>query len=126
MRLVTLMSISKTIANIMTHKDYSLSHPTTRLTSMIQLHTWLLFLRGLTAALNLDPAKIFAYRSGIVDGTFCGPVLNHFITIIGYGTSSQGVDFWLIRNSWGGNWGEDGYFRMLRTMDQGFGTCGIY
>ena len=38
----------------------------------------------------------------------------HAVEIVDYGTSDTGVDFWVIKNSWGRNWGEDGYIRIRR------------
>jgi len=47
--------------------------------------------------------------------------LNHSVQLVGYG-SEGGVDYWIVRNSWGPNWGEDGYIRMLREATPGCGT----
>ncbi|VDO48983.1 unnamed protein product [Haemonchus placei] len=44
----------------------------------------------------------------------------HAVKIIGWGTE-HGVPYWLIANSWHSDWGEDGYFRMVR----GINDCGI-
>ena len=38
----------------------------------------------------------------------------HAVEIVDYGTSSGGIDFWVIKNSYGDNWGENGYFRIIR------------
>jgi cathepsin L len=42
--------------------------------------------------------------------------VNHCISIVGYGYSSESnIDFWIGRNSWGNSWGEKGYVRILRN-----------
>lgn len=45
----------------------------------------------------------------------------HALTIIGYGTDSNGIDYWLIKNSWGESVGVKGYIR----MERGKNVCGI-
>jgi hypothetical protein len=40
----------------------------------------------------------------------------HAVAVVGYDTK-DGIDFWLIANSWGKNWGDNGYFRMKRGVN---------
>merc|ERR1712189_30126 len=41
-------------------------------------------------------------------------VVNHAVTLVGYGTDPAEGDFWLVKNSWGTSWGEGGYIRLRR------------
>merc|ERR1712061_54511 len=42
-------------------------------------------------------------------------IINHLVQLVGYGTDADsGLDYWLVRNSWGSGWGEDGYIRLIR------------
>ncbi len=58
------------------------------------------------------------YTGGIYEHTYGEYVNGHTIVIVGYG-NENGNDYWLCKNSWGENWGEDGYFKIA------FGECGI-
>jgi len=63
------------------------------------------------------------YKSGVYATDFCqnGPQnVNHAVLAVGYGTEN-GVDYWVIKNSWGAAWGDNGYFNMQR----GVNMCGI-
>jgi len=59
------------------------------------------------------------YKGGIFAGCGSGEP-NHAVVVVGYG-SENGVDYWLIKNSWGTSWGEKGYMRLKRGAKQ----CGI-
>ncbi|KAK6283915.1 hypothetical protein POUND7_002867 [Theobroma cacao] len=64
------------------------------------------------------------YSKGVFDGE-CGTKVNHAVTIVGYGTSEDGANYWLIKNSWGEKWGEGGYMRIKREVDASKGLCGL-
>ena len=53
------------------------------------------------------------YSSGVFTGE-CGAMLDHGVTAVGYGTTSDGTKYWLVKNSRGTSWGEEGYIRMQR------------
>jgi len=54
------------------------------------------------------------YKSGVYTSTVCGNTpmdVNHAVTNIGYGNDPvSGLDYWLVKNSWGSSWGNNGYF----------------
>jgi len=75
-------------------------------------------------AIAMDATILQSYHKGIIKPDFlhsCSKTeLDHAIVIVGYGSEGS-EDFWIVRNSWGATWGEDGYFRIIR----GKGACGL-
>ncbi|XP_010548429.1 PREDICTED: germination-specific cysteine protease 1 [Tarenaya hassleriana] len=64
------------------------------------------------------------YLSGVFTGE-CGTKVDHGVVAVGYGTE-DGQDYWLVRNSWGPQWGENGYIKMERNLARSkSGKCGI-
>ncbi|KAM5561241.1 ervatamin-B-like [Rosa sericea] len=77
-----------------------------------------------SVAIDADGDEFRAYASGVFSGN-CGTNLTHAVTIVGYGTAEEGTNYWLVKNSWGENWGEKGYMRILRNAGPPEGLCGI-
>ena len=51
--------------------------------------------------------------------------INHVVVLVGYGTDADGGgDYWLVRNSWGVTWGEQGYIRLKRDPVENT-PCGV-
>ena len=89
---------------------------------------------AMMAALNKQPVSIAIqadqkdfqlYKSGVFTGS-CGTQLDHGVLTVGYG-SENGADFYLVKNSWGTVWGDNGYIKLGRgsQYNHGQGQCGM-
>ncbi|KAL3351824.1 hypothetical protein AABB24_020084 [Solanum stoloniferum] len=77
-----------------------------------------------SVAIDASGSDFQFYSSGVFTGE-CGTELDHGVTAVGYGEASDGTKYWLVKNSWGTSWGENGYIRMQRNVDTVEGLCGI-
>ena len=89
------------------------------------------------AVANVGPVAISVaatewqmYEKGLFDFAGCGADIDHAVLLAGYGTQTTKHprqephgDYWLVRNSWGANWGESGYIRVRRYGAKGGEPC---
>ena len=74
---------------------------------------------------SIDASNFVNYVSGIYDDCdFNENInLNHAVQLVGYGTDDKvGMDYWIVRNSWGKSYGENGYIRIMRHSETKCGT----
>ena len=65
------------------------------------------------------------YKEGIIDWLTCGVDVGHAVLVVGYG-QEDGKEFFIIKNSWGTDWGEEGFGRILNSQfGHDSGICGI-
>ena len=71
----------------------------------------------MTVAIQAD---IMHYKKGIFDNERCGCDMDHAVLLVGYG-EENGTEYWIVKNSWAADWGEDGYIRF--AIEKGRGIC---
>jgi len=75
-------------------------------------------------AIQANQPAFQTYKSGVLTGS-CGTNLDHGVLAVGYGTWSDGTDYYKVKNSWGTSWGMNGYILIQRGNPQRCGECGI-
>jgi C1A family cysteine protease len=79
-----------------------------------------------SVAVEADQSVFQFYTGGVMDSA-CGTQLDHGVLAVGYGTdSTSGKDYYLVKNSWGADWGDKGYIMLARGAKfNPSGQCGI-
>ncbi|KAM7256021.1 hypothetical protein ACFE04_011762 [Oxalis oulophora] len=78
-------------------------------------------------AVGINAAYMQTYMKGVSCPYICGKHLDHGVLLVGYGSAGYAPirfkekPFWIIKNSWGANWGENGYYKICR----GRNICGV-
>ena len=78
----------------------------------------------IAATVNANNNAFTYFASGVLTYEGCSDDNNHAVVIVGYGTDSHGIDYWIVKNSWGSDWGESGYIN-IGINPYGSGVCGI-
>ncbi|CAF3652342.1 unnamed protein product [Rotaria socialis] len=82
------------------------------------------FIQNATLLVSIDAESFnfLDYSGGIFQDQTCSSTsIDDVLQLVGYGQNEMNEPFWIVKNSWGRNWGEDGYIRILR----GKNICGI-
>ena len=74
------------------------------------------------AALSSAQTPFKFYESGVITSHECALKLDHAILIVGHGIEN-GHEYFLVKNSWGADWGLDGYVKV--GISSGPGYCGL-
>ncbi|XP_044758492.1 procathepsin L-like isoform X2 [Coccinella septempunctata] len=72
--------------------------------------------------------ELQGYDYGILDDHFCTTYeLNHYVVVVGFGVEN-GIEYYLVKNSWGKDWGDHGYFKIVRNKENrcGIATMAVY
>ena len=82
--------------------------------------------RPVSVAIDAQRATFQSYTSGVIT-TGCGTLLDHAVMAVGYGNDPvTGLDYFLVRNSWGASWGDNGYVKIGQSSTgTAPGYCGI-
>ncbi|KAI3358072.1 hypothetical protein L3Q82_003084 [Scortum barcoo] len=75
----------------------------------------------ISVAIDASRPKFGFYSHGVYIDHTCTHNVNHGVLVVGYGRE-QGLDYWLVKNSWGVYHGEDGYIKIARNRRN---QCGI-
>ncbi|XP_072546259.1 cathepsin L-like peptidase [Salminus brasiliensis] len=77
----------------------------------------------ISVAIDTSKHTFQLYKSGVYDEPGCSQThLTHAVVVVGYGEAESRKRFWLVKNSWGVGWGENGYIKMSRNKRN---QCGI-
>ena len=73
-----------------------------------------------SVSIEADRGTFINYKDGVITSAYCGGNVDHAVLVIGYGTLN-GIEYFLVKNSWGEDWGDNGYVKIGTKND----ICGI-
>lgn len=79
----------------------------------------------ISVAIEADQKAFQLYAGGVFSDESCGTQLDHGVLVVGYGVDPAGGEYWIVKNSWGADWGDHGYIRLKAQISAKEGICGI-
>ena len=80
----------------------------------------------ISVAIQANKRSFQMYQSGVYSDVDCGFELDHGVLLVGYGYDKKyDMDYWIVKNSWSTSWGENGYIRIQKGINDVRGLCGI-
>jgi len=80
----------------------------------------------ISVCVEADQSVFQLYTGGVITSAACGTQLDHAILATGYATTSAGQSYWIVKNSWGSSWGNQGYVWIAKSSSTNTnGICGI-
>lgn len=114
------------------YQERTASCPHQQLLSHVQVRNWKVLEKSTTTnaehqlekilhdygpvSVGVDSTSWDNYKHGIFKHTMCGGEIDHAVTIVGYTRNA-----WIVKNSWGTDWGMDGYIH----LERGHNACGV-
>jgi len=78
-----------------------------------------------SVAIEADQKSFQLYMGGVFDDLECGTSLDHGVLAVGYGYDEEKGTYWIVKNSWGPEWGDNGYILLKMGVEAKEGLCGI-
>ena len=68
-------------------------------------------------ACGIDAEPLLDYTTGVAAGR--GTMVDHVVSVVGWGEDAGAGGYWIVRNSWGEPWGEKGFMRIVTSKNTG-------
>ena len=72
-------------------------------------------------AIAISDKLLHFYKDNVLKGEGCDGDPDHAVVLVGFGTDPDGQKYWIVKNSFGEDWGKNGYFH----LERGVGACGM-
>lgn len=102
-------SASKGVMNTVSYKDVTPRSPSQLMSALNQ--------GVVSIAIEADKTIFQHYKSGVINSSTCGTRLDHGVAAVGYNSQA-----FIVRNSWGPSWGDNGYVQISSSSSN---ICGI-